>query len=430
MQTTLRLILALALPTALACGDDDSTAMDSGPMIDAPGFDSGPQPDAGPGDDVGTPDAGNDAGPDDCTEMTVPGLATELVGTFNQPVFVTAAPGNPDRLYIVEKQGRIIVMDGGTTSEFLTVGNLNTDGEQGLLGLAFHPDYAANGRFFTYSTPRAPARNVVDEWRRSDADELVADGMSVQRLIEVDDRAGNHNGGMVAFGPDGFLYAGLGDEGGANDTFGNGLNLNTLMSTMVRLDVDNAAGDFVAAGNPFEAGGGEPQIWAYGLRNPWRWSFDRTNGNMFIADVGQDAFEEISVIEPGTNGANLGWPAYEGDEVFDDSMVGAVPNHLSPIHTYQHGDFDGPSVRGGQSITGGYVYRGPSIPALDGFYLFSDIASGDVAALRYCDGVASSVQRVDDLSSIAGQLASFGEDGNGEMYIVYLGGQVHRIVAE
>ena len=410
----------------MACGDDDSTASDAGPTPDVPGFDGGPPRDAGPSPDVPRVDSG----PQSCAPMTVPGLTTELVGMFNQPVYVTAAPDDPDRLYIVEKQGRIVIWDDGDTSEFLTVRNLNTDGEQGLLGLAFHPDYAANGRFFTYSTPRDPSRNVVDEWRRSGANPLVADGTSVQRLLEVNDRASNHNGGMIAFGPDGYLYAGLGDEGGGDDSFRNGQNLNTLMATMVRLDVDNAAGAFVAAGNPFEAGGGAPQIWAYGVRNPWRWSFDRANGNMFIADVGQELVEEISVIEPGTSGANLGWPAYEGNDIFNTSMVGSVTEHLAPIHTYRHGDFDGLSVRGGVSITGGYVYRGSAIPGLDGFYLFSDIAVFDVAALRYCHGEASSIQRVPGLSGIQGQLASFGEDGNGELYIAYLGGEVHRIVAE
>ncbi|MFK8004606.1 MAG: sorbosone dehydrogenase family protein [Polyangiales bacterium] len=428
MQTILRLILAIALPTALACGDD-SSATDSGPGPDAVGMDAGPG-----GSDAGN-DAGNDAGrpdtgPENCSEMTVPGLGTELVGRFNQPVYVTAAPDDPDRLYIVEKQGRIVIWDEGDTSEFLSVGNLNTDGEQGLLGLAFHPDYATNGRFFTYSTPRDPSRNVIDEWRRSDGNPLVADGARVERLLEVNDRASNHNGGMIEFGPDGFLYAGLGDEGAGGDAYGNGQNLNTLMATMVRLDVDNAAGNFVAAGNPFASGGGEPQIWAYGVRNPWRWSFDRANGNMYIADVGQELIEEISVIEPGTSGANLGWPAYEGNDVFDDSQVGDVTNHFAPIHTYRHGDFDGPSIRGGVSITGGYVYRGSAIPGLNGFYIFSDIAVFDVAALRYCEGEASSIQRVEDLSGLAGQLASFGEDGNGELYIVYLGGEVRRIVAE
>ena len=278
----------------------------------------------------------SDVGPSDCSDRSTPTLDTESVGSFSTPVYITAAPDDPDRLYVVEKGGRIkIVEDGVTLAEnFLEIGDLLTDGEQGLLGLAFHPNYAENGRFFVYNTPGAPRRNTVDEYHRSDANPMVADSAMVARLVEIPDSRSNHNGGPVEFGPDGFLYVGTGDGGGGGDPDNTGLSTDSLLGSILRLDVDNAAGDYVAAGNPFIDGGGLPQIWVYGIRNAWRMSFDRGTGELYIGDVGQGTWEEIDVIAPGEGGANLGWSAYEGFAVFNESYVDRVTDHHEPIHVF------------------------------------------------------------------------------------------------
>jgi glucose/arabinose dehydrogenase len=415
-----------------ACGDDSTL-----PILDS----SLPEDDAGSSDGSVEPvdaaslvpdDAGNDApdsGPS-CDDRVAPSLSTERIGDFDQPVFVTAAPDDPERLYVLEKAGRILVVEDGETQEtpFLVIPGLEASGEHGLLGLAFHPDYATNGRFFVYDTPAAPRRNVVDEYRRSD-NPLVANPTMVRRLVDVTDRGQYDNGGMIAFGPDGYLYVGMGDEGGQADSYDNALNTSTLFGSILHLDVDNAAGDFAAPGGPFAEAGGLPQVWAMGLRNPWRFSFDRENGNLFIGEVGQAVWEEVDVIEPTQAGANLGWAAYEGLEELRTERLDRVPDHHEPVLAYQHNDFESESIRGGIAISGGYVYRGGAIPELDGFYLFGDYGSRDVSAFVYCDGEATSVQRIPSLEFIDAGLVSFGEDGSGELYMVFVSGAIYRIVA-
>jgi glucose/arabinose dehydrogenase len=232
---------------------------------------------------------------------------------------------------------------------------------------------------------------------------------------------------MLAFGADGFLYVGTGDEGGGCDNHGpdgNGQNTNVLFGKILRLDVDNTAGDFAAAGNPFEGGGGLPQIWAYGLRNPWRFSFDRRTGDLYIGDVGQNTWEEID-IQPAssTGGENYGWRAYEGFETSaasscNDSLAGMI-THTEPVLAVEHGS-GSELLRGACSISGGYVYNGTAIPGLRGVYFFGDYCSNDIGAFRWCEGEVMGAMRADDLGGVGDGLASFGEDNAGELYVVFV----------
>ncbi|MEM9070920.1 MAG: PQQ-dependent sugar dehydrogenase [Myxococcota bacterium] len=437
----------LGLAMALACGDDDGGTdggggRDSGGGVDS-GTDSGGAEDSStdaPLADVGVDSARMDAGMGgECATGALPRLATEMLDhRFAGPVFVTAAPGDPDTLFVVEKGGRVVVWREGAVLDtpFIELDGLLTDGEQGLLGLAFHPDYDTNGRFFLFFTPGRPRFNVVAEFRRAEGERYVADPEEVERLVEIADTESNHNGGMIAFGPDGFLYVATGDEGGGGDrhgTIGNGLDRTNLFGAILRLDVDAPGANFAAAGNPFTMPEGQPQIWAYGLRNPWRFSFDRRTGDMYIGDVGQGRWEEVTVLPaeaPG--GANLGWRAYEGNEVFDEGTVSLVPEHTSPAIVYPHGEIGeplGPVGTNTESVTGGYVYRGSAIPALQGWYLYADIGSATVGAFSWCDGEVTGHVPVDGIDVNAG-IASFGEDGSGEMYIANIqSGRIFRVVA-
>ena len=457
------LVLNLLIVTAAACGGDDgptpgadagpaldgspgpdgSPGLDAGPGVDSgPGRDAGPSVDAGPGTDSGPGlDAGPavDAGPPPpCSPPVLPALATEEVApghTFSAPIFLTQAPGSTDTLWVVEQRGVIrLVRGGAVVGDFLDIrSRVDFRGERGLLGLAFHPDYATNGRFFIYYNPDGANLDVVAEYRvTSDPD--VADPTEVARLVAQDSLESNHNGGMLAFSPrDELLYVGLGDGGGGGDAhgaIGNGLDRNTLLGKILRLDPDNAAGDYAAAGNPFSSPDGLPQIWAYGLRNPWRFSFDRMTDDLYIADVGQNRWEEID-IQPAssTGGENYGWRAYEGLTVFRMADVDEVPVHSEPVVVVEHGS--DPILRSACSITGGYVYRGAAIPALRGVYLFGDYCSRDVAAFRWCEGSVMGLQRAADLeiSDARGGLAAFGEDNAGEVYMLNVrGGSVLRII--
>ncbi|MCA9616523.1 MAG: PQQ-dependent sugar dehydrogenase [Myxococcales bacterium] len=418
---------ACSLLLVAACGgDDDLAPPDAGP-------DAAVAPDADTTADAGGTDAG--VAPT-CPSDAIPMLDLEDLtpsAGFSSPVFATTAPGDPNTVYVLEKPGYVIlVRDGNRVGTFLDVSaGLLADGEQGLLGLAFHPDYATNGRLFLYFTPGSPRRNVVAEYRRSTANPDRADPTEVARLVEVDDSESNHNGGMIAFGPDGYLYVGLGDEGGGGDrhgTLGNGLDRSTLFGSILRLDVDASDAGYAADGNPFSGAEGLPQIYHYGLRNPWRFSFDRVTGDLWIADVGQDVWEEIDVLPSGTPaGRNLGWAAYEGLTVYREELVSEVADHYEPIVVYDHSDSSAPV--GGASITGGYVYRGDAIPGLRGWYLYGDFASPHVGAVRFCDGEVLSHVRAPGLSGRGSGLASFGEDANGEVFVVYIGeGKVYRIV--
>jgi glucose/arabinose dehydrogenase len=351
------------------------------------------------------------------------GVRLLAVGRFDQPVYVTAPRGQHRRVFVVEQPGVIRVIRGGRVlaRPFLDIRSRVTNGgEQGLLGLAFAPDYRASGRFYVYFTGRDQRQWVV-EYRRATADR--ANPASARTLMRMVDPEPNHNGGAMNFGPDGLLYIGTGDGGGANDQHGargNGQNLNSLLGKLLRIDPKPSGGRSytIPRGNPFfSMKGHRGEIWDYGLRNPWRWSFDRRTGDLTIGDVGQDQVEEINFRPAGRTGAvNFGWRPLEGDRRnFDEVANGA----LSPVLTHSHSD-------GWCSITGGYVVRDPRLPALDGRYVYGDFCRGviNVATLR--PGGASGdralgVARVE-------QLASFGEDGLRRVYAVSHAGPVYRLV--
>ena len=373
------------------------------------------------------PDAGAGSGCPDFPPLTLQSLHIET----DQAVSMAVAPGD-DALFFTEKNTRRIVVykDGKLlNTPFLSVPHAKWGGEQGLLGMAFHPDYEENGRFFIYYTDDKPRRDVVAEYRRSEDNPYVAHPTEVRRLIEPKDSESNHNGGMITFGPDGFLYVGMGDEGGAGDKHGphgNGLNTQTLYGAMLRLDVDNVDGGFAASGNPFNAPA-LPQIWAYGLRNPWRFSFDAKTGDLWIADVGQDKWEEINFVPAGKGaGWNFGWRAYEGTHVFSKAELRLVEKHAAPLLEYPH-EQDEEHLLHGFSVTGGYVYRGSAIKDLQGVYLYGDFATGLIAGLRMDDDHTICRHRTIPELKTPG-LASFGEDAKGELYILTLNDGVHRLL--
>jgi len=349
-----------------------------------------------------------------------PGLAL-VTSALSRPLFVTAPAGDTARLFVVEQSGRIRVLRHDTllATPFLDISaHVVCCGERGLLGLAFDPAYAVNGRFFVDYTDIAGTTQVVRYTVSGDPD--VADPASASPVLSQAQPYSNHNGGMLAFGPDGYLYVGLGDGGSAGDPQGNAQNLTTLLGKILRLDVSGASGYTIPASNPFVGqAGARGEIWAYGLRNPWRFSFDRTTGELYIADVGQSAQEEVDIEAPGTGGRNYGWNEMEGFACF---LPACTPTGLAlPVLTYDHSD--------GCSITGGYVYRGTRIPALAGTYLYADYCAGWVRSFQWRGGAVADARDEPALAP-GGTVSSFGEDARGELYVVTYGspGSLYRIV--
>ena len=341
-------------------------------------------------------------------------VATGLVN----PVFVTGAGDGTRRLFIVEQAGTIRVMpiDGGAIPLFLDIrSRVRSGGEQGLLGLAFHPSYSSNRRFFVYYTRAADGAIVIAEYAASSANPAIADTTERVLLTIPHPSFTNHNGGMVAFGPDGYLYIGVGDGGSGNDPSNNAQNKNALLGKLLRIDVDRQSGTLpyaIPLSNPF-AGfvDGRDEIFAYGLRNPWRFAFDRQTNQLWIADVGQGDREEVNT--PIQHGGNYGWRVYEGSACTNtDRALCTASNFLFPVFEYGH-------TNGRCSITGGYVYRGSlsSLPA--GHYVYGDFCSGEIFTWN---GTAQQVVIDTSLS-----ISSFGEDDAGEIYVVALNGVVSRI---
>ncbi|HEU5099484.1 MAG TPA: PQQ-dependent sugar dehydrogenase [Roseiflexaceae bacterium] len=341
---------------------------------------------------------------------------------LRSPVFLTHAGDDSDRMFVVEKRGTIAILRDGARDEtpFLDIADLITSSgsEQGLLGLAFHPDYAQNGRFFVYYTARNGDNTLARYQVSSDPD--VADPASGQVLFAVQDPAPNHNGGMLAFGPDGFLYVGLGDGGSGGDPWGNGQNRSVLLGKLLRLDVGGDEPYTIPPDNPWPNGENQArsEIWAYGLRNPWRFSFDRATGDLYIGDVGQNAYEEIDFQPAGSSGGqNYGWNTREGLHCF---RANDCPSNemIDPIGEYAHDE--------GCSVTGGYVYRGAASPSLQGQYFFGDYCSGAIWSLsRDASGQWQQRKLLDSRLSIS----SFGEDAAGELYVIDLGGGLYRVTA-
>ncbi len=362
-------------------------------------------------------------------------LVRHFRASFARPLLLTHAPGEPGHVYVVEQAGRVLRLANtpdATPTPFLDVrAQVSTrHNEEGLLGLAFHPGHAENGRLFVYYSATRPRRSVLSEWRRG-ADGRV-DPESERVLLEVPQPWGNHNGGMIAFGPDGKLYVSLGDGGSAGDPKGTGQDRGDLLGAISRLDVDARSPGLeygIPPDNPFVGQAGvRPEVWAYGLRNVWRFAFDRETGALWGADVGQNAWEEVDLLE---RGKNYGWRGYEGFAVYDADVAAQVREHAEPLAAYSRSE--------GGSVTGGYVYRGQAAPSLRGWYLYADYVSGSVWGLRRrADAPAARgaeakhhprAQGVEVRKLLKSGLAiaSFGEDAAGEVYVCAFDGAIYRV---
>lgn len=334
---------------------------------------------------------------------------SQIPGSYSQPVYVTSPPGDTSRLFIVEKTGAIRIVKGAAVLQrpFLDISaQVSRGGEQGLLSMAFHPRYASNGLFYVDYTNANGDTRVV-RYRVSGADPDRAATSSARVLLRVDQPYSNHNGGQLQFGPDGRLWIGMGDGGSGGDPQRRAQDPRSLLGKMLRVDVGASPAGV--------------SVYANGLRNPWRFSFDRATGALWIGDVGQNAWEEIDYLRPGRPaGANLGWNAYEGTHVYDEAVAARLSRSSLtwPVSQYSH------SV--GYSVTGGYVYRGSAVPSLRGFYVFADL-SGRVWAKR---GPRAERYALPGADRRLGQIASFGEDARGELYVVSLAGSVFKIVPQ
>lgn len=345
-----------------------------------------------------------------------------FVSGIEQPTTITNAGDGSGRLFVTSKTGQIHVIEGGKVLDtpFLDISEqITTNNERGLLGLAFHPNYEENGRFFINYT-NLDGDTVIAEYSVSD-DPNVADASSEQILLTIEQPQSNHNGGQLAFGPDGYLYIGTGDGGGGGDDhgeIGNGQSLDTLLGKILRIDVDSGDPYAIPADNPF-ANSDEalPEIWAYGLRNPWRFSFDRETGDLWIADVGQNAWEEVN-FQPADSpgGENYGWRLMEGTHCFNPPENCNDGTLVLPVLEYSHDV--------GSSITGGYVYRGSAYPELVGTYFFGDYVSGRLwGATQNSEGEWSMEQLLDTKLNIV----AFGEDEAGELYVADFAGDIYRV---
>lgn len=339
---------------------------------------------------------------------------------FSQPLGLLPLPGD-GRLLVVEKTGQVrFLTDGRPGAVFLDLSSLvSQGGEQGLLGLAFDPDYAANGKLYVDYTDLKGDTQIVSLTAAGDA----ADAKSAKTLLSIDQPEANHNGGWIGFGPDGFLYIGMGDGGGGGDQhgeIGNGQNKDVLLGKILRIDPNGGDPYAIPADNPFANGGGKPEIFVYGVRNPWRNVFD--GDLLYVADVGQSKMEEVDVLTLGqAAGGNLGWRTMEGTECFPEGTVCVQGGLVMPVLTYTHDH--------GCSITGGLVYRGKSLPALAGRYFFADYCRGALEGFRYVDGAATDIiDTADGLGSL-GNVTSFGADAEGEMYVLVDDGRVLKMVA-
>lgn len=348
-----------------------------------------------------------------------PGLVTVATG-LSFPVDLTAPPGDSSRLFVVEKTGTIRIIRNGNvvSAPFLDIRSQVSGGsEQGLLGMAFDPDYATNGRFVVNFTDRAGTTRIVAYQVSADPD--AADPASADTILSVAQPYSNHNGGGLQFGPDGYLYIGLGDGGSAGDPADNGQNRTVLLGKMLRLDLNGGSPYAIPADNPFaDSTGLRGEIWSYGLRNPWRFSFDRQTGDFYIADVGQDAREEVNFAAAGSgSGANYGWSIMEGTACFGGGQCNQSGLTL-PVLEYGHGE--------GCSVTGGYVYRGSAAPGLVGRYFYADYCQGWVRSFTMSGGQATDRRDWPELTP-GGAITSFGQDAAGEIYILVSGGTVYRI---
>ncbi|HEY9478495.1 MAG TPA: PQQ-dependent sugar dehydrogenase, partial [Gemmatimonadaceae bacterium] len=345
-------------------------------------------------------------------------ILTPLVTGLDLPLYLTAPPDD-QRLFVVEKTGRIrIVKDGALLpTPFLDLsGAVSTGSEQGLLSMAFHPHYVTNGFFYVDYTDGNGDTHVT-RYSVSEGNPDVANPASAKTILTVEQPFANHNGGLLLFGPDRKLYVGLGDGGSGGDPLGNGQSLATLLGKILRIDVDAGDPYAIPPDNPFVGrAGARGEIWAYGLRNPWRFDFDAATNRLYIADVGQNAWEEVNVVPADQGGQNFGWNIMEGTHCYGASSCDQSGLTL-PVQEYSHDD--------GCSITGGYVYRGSLAPDVVGQYFYSDYCTGFLRSFTF-DGSISSAPTTWSVGDI-GNVQSFGEDAMGELYVLSTNGTVYRV---
>lgn len=371
-----------------------------------------------PSSTVSTPGAGAGAG-----AARKQGVRLVRVGSFEQPIGVIGAPGDASRVFVLQRPGQIVLLRNGHTQAppFLDISrSVYSQGgeEEGLLGLAFAPDYARSGRFYVDYTVQGSDIEIV-QYRRSSANANVADPASARLVLRIPHHEfSNHNGGQMAFGPEGDLYIGVGDGGSEGDPHNNGQSTGTLLAKILRIAPSADGGYTIPSGNPFAGQAGKrAEIWAYGLRNPWRFSFDRTTGDMIVGDVGQDQQEEIDFIPAHTGaGANYGWSVWEGTR---RNKPGSAPGAVSPTLTVSHSS-------GYCAIIGGYVVRDRTLPSLYGRYLFGDFCRPQIESVKLRAGHATGL-RVTGLQ--VSTLSSMGQDASGHIYLTPLDGPVYRIAA-
>ena len=346
--------------------------------------------------------------------------------TFTRPIFLTHAEDGTGRVFVVQQDGiiRVFPNDSAVTTStvFLNITNKlsSTTGEEGLLGLAFHPDYENNGYFYVNYTAPGPLRTVVARYSVRSNDPNKADSLSELVILTVNQPFSNHNGGMLLFGLDRYLYIGLGDGGSAGDPQNHGQNLQSLLGKILRIDIDTTVGPQnygIPPTNPFAGDplSGREELYAWGYRNPWRFSLDESTGMFYVGDVGQGSWEEIDVLELGLN---YGWRCYEGNAPYNTSGCGPITNYTFPIKVYSHSSSN-------CSVTGGYVYRGYRRPELTGAYIYGDYCTGRTWMLRYENGQVTADSLLIDAPF---SISSFGKDQDGELYICNYGGNIQRFV--
>jgi len=347
-------------------------------------------------------------------------LVPVVTSGLSSPVYLTAPTGDTARLFVVEQGGQIRIVQHGQLlpSAFLDIhSRLVSGGEQGLLSVAFHPNYGANGFFYVnYTDLNGDTR--VERYTVSAADSNLADTTTHKLILFVPQPYTNHNGGLVMFGPDGMLYIGMGDGGSGGDPENRAQHPDSLLGKLLRIDVDHGDPYAIPPNNPLATSGGAPEIWALGLRNPWRFAFDRSAGLLYIGDVGQGAWEEVDVEPASQGGLNYGWRLMEGAHCYNPTNCSSAGLVL-PAVEYDHSN-------GQCAVIGGFVYRGARFPALAGQYFYADLCAGWVRSFTYAGGAVTG-QTSWTLEPSPGSPLSFGEDSRGELYVLSSGGTVYRI---